>query len=241
MLVHTPRVLELFGTVWVVTFIHKLGLAFVRAYPHTVVTYDARATRGPSKKLRHRPWQHTQNVKIKLAFRRQGTPPVRCPVPPPPPPRGVTAEPRSSLECPYPRNSSPHTCTEIESVWKECPFALPHPGTLAHKHAHVHVHVHVHVHATCNMHSMHMQHAHATLNTHSPRVPLTPPDSRTSTAPRTPCPAHTYWRSEGGACCGRGAEKERTRRRLLCTYLVTLVTGPGSRGTGLEPSLGYDR
>jgi hypothetical protein len=51
--------------------------------------------------------------------------------------------------------------------------------------------------------------------------------------PRTPCPAHIFWRSEGGARCGRGGENPTE----TCTYLVT---GPGSRH-GLEPSLGHGR
>jgi hypothetical protein len=47
--------------------------------------------------------------------------------------------------------------------------------------------------------------------------------------PRTPCPAHIFWRSEGGARCGRGGENPTE----TCTYLVT---GPGSRhGLGAQP------
>ena len=47
--------------------------------------------------------------------------------------------------------------------------------------------------------------------------------------PGTPCPAHTYWRSEGGARCSRGGENPTE----TCTYLVT---GPGSRhGLGAQP------
>jgi hypothetical protein len=66
-----------------------------------------------------------------------------------------------------------------------------------------------------------------TLTPHNPSV-LTPkfPDPD---CPGTPCPAHTYWRSEGGARCSRGGENPTE----TCTYLVT---SPGSRhGLGAQP------
>jgi hypothetical protein len=64
--------------------------------------------------------------------------------------------------------------------------------------------------------------------TNNPLNPSTPD------CPGTPCHAHTYWRSEGGARCSRGGENPTE----TCTYLVT---GPGSRH-GLGPaSLGHGR
>ena len=65
------------------------------------------------------------------------------------------------------------------------------------------------------------------VNTGYPVVVLTPrfPDPD---CPGTPCPAHNYWRSEGGARCSRSGENPTE----TCTYLVT---GPGSRhGLGAQ-------
>eukprot|EP00964_Phaeocystis_antarctica_P078567 scaffold48869_cov52-Phaeocystis_antarctica.AAC.3 len=52
--------------------------------------------------------------------------------------------------------------------------------------------------------------------------------------PRTPCPAHLFWRSGWGACCSRGGENPTDR-------LARTPERVRGAGTGLKSSLGHDR
>ena len=85
-----------------------------------------------------------------------------------------------------------------------------------HAHARVHVHAHVDGWSVRSVRSLytHLQSRETTKGTPFVRI-----------LPRTLCPAHHIWRSEGGARCGRGGENPTE----TSTYLRT---GPGSR-TGL--------